>query len=248
MMRTRLLIASLLFWTQASFAGTPPHMTEISVSSSHLRVGDILADLAPDAAAYDLGPAPAANGSRIVDRDEIVRAFHDHNAEPPRVVPSAVRIVRKMRRMEAHEIADLVRAGLSENMPRGAAITNVRATRTSIPDGWTRATCEVARPPHRTGALTSSASLTFFENEQALWRISVPIDLSLDQDAKLYDLARGGRVTLVIRRGLVEVGAAGTAGADADVGDLLPVILSPSGRTISARLEDNEHAVAVGTP
>jgi hypothetical protein len=223
-------------------------MNEISVSRSQLRVGDIIADLDPQVAAVDLGPAPAANGSRVVAREEIVLALREQGIEAPRGVPAAVRIVRKMRRVDAAEIADLVRAGLSESMPRGATITSVRGTRTSIPDGWTRATCELPRPPHKTGAVTSSASLTFFENEQALWRISVPVDLSLDQDAKLYDVARGSRVTLVIRRGLVEVGAAGTAGADADVGDLVPVILLPSGRTISARLEDREHAVAVGTP
>ena len=57
----------------------------------------------------------------------------------------------------------------------------------------------------------------------------------------------GLAITLVIRRGLVEVSSAGTAGADADVGDLVPVVLSPSGRTISARLEDADHALAVGT-
>jgi hypothetical protein len=218
------------------------------VSSSHLRAGDIIADLAPEAAGIDLGPSPAASGSRVVDRDEILRAFHEHGVDPPRVVPAAVRIIRKMRRVTESEIADLVRAGLSENLPRGATIVRVHGMRTSIPDGWTRATCEVPRPPHRTGSLTSSASLTFFENEQALWRISVPLELSLDQDAKLYDVARGSRVTLIIRRGLVEVGAAGTAGADADIGDLVPIILLPSGRTISARLEDMEHAVAVSTP
>ncbi len=248
MRRTTAFLAALLLYASASSAGSPPHMTAISVSSLHIRVGDIIADLDPVAAAFELGPAPAANGSRVVDRDEIVRAFQEHGVEPPRILPAAVRVVRKMRRIEAGEIADLVRAGLSENLPRGATIAGVHGTRTSVPDGWTRATCEVPRPPHRTGVVASSASLTFFENEQALWRISVPLDLNLDQDAKLYDLARGSRVTLLIRRGLVEVGAAGTAGADADVGDLVPVILLPSGRTLSARLEDREHAVAVGAP
>jgi hypothetical protein len=243
------LVASLLLWASVSAAGPLPlHMTEISVSSSHLRVGDILADLDAEAAAFDLGPAPAASGSRVVDRDEIVRAFQEHGVEPPRFVPAAVRIVRRMRRMEAREISDLVRNGLSEGLPRGATITEIRGSRASIPDGWTRTVCELPRPPHRTGAVTSSASLTFYENEQALWRISVPVELALSQEAKLYDVERGSHVTLVIRRGLVEVGASGTTAADADIGDLVPVVLLPSGRTLSARLEDREHAVAVGAP
>ncbi len=249
MRRALKVVASLLLWTATSSAGSlQPRMTEISVGSSHIRVGDIIADLDSEAAAFDLGPAPAASGSRVVDRDEIVQAFREHGVEPPRVVPASVRIVRRMRRMEAREIADLVRAGLSETPARGATITDVHGSRASIPDGWTRTTCELPRPPHRTGTLTSAASLTFYENEQALWRISVPVELALSQEAKLFDVERGSRVTLLIRRGLVEVGASGTTGADADVGDLVPVTLLPSGRTLSARLEDREHAIAVGAP
>ena len=82
----------------------------------------------------------------------------------------------------------------------------------------------------------------------ALWRLSVPLELNLSQEATVYDVTRGSRVTLVIRRGLIEVSSVGTAGADADVGDLVPVILTPSGRTLSARLEDKDHAALVGAP
>jgi hypothetical protein len=210
-------------------------------------MGDILADLDPASAAFDLGPAPAASGSRVIDRDEILRAFRDHDTEPPHVLPTAVRVVRKMRRLEPRDIADLVHAALRENLPRGTTLGDVHGTRVSVPDGWTRVTCDVPRPPHKLGPLLSSASLVFYEGEQALWRISVPVDLTLSQEAMLYDVSRGARLTLVIRRGLIEVGAAATAGADADVGDLLPVTLSPSGRTLSARLEDKDHAVVVGS-
>jgi hypothetical protein len=247
-MRAAFVLASVLLWATASAASPgEPHPTEIPVSSSHLRMGDIIADLDPESAAFELGPAPAASGSRIIDRDEIVRTFREHNTEPPRVLPFAVRVVRKMRRLEPRDIAELVHEGLRENLPRGATLSGVRGTRTQVPDGWTRVTCEVPRPPHKTGAVASSVSLTFFEGEQALWRISVPVDLALSAEATIYDVTRGSHLTLVIRRGLVEVGAAATAGADADVGDLVSVTLTPSGRTLSARLEDKDHAVAVGT-
>jgi hypothetical protein len=249
MKRTGCLLASLALWGSTSAAGpVAPHPAEISVSRSEVHMGDIIADLEPGSAALDLGPAPAANGSRVIDRDEIVRLFHEHGVDPPHVLPSAVRIIRKMQRLEARDIADLVRGDLVESPPRGVTVVDVHGARTSVPGGWTRTTCEIPRPPHRTGPLTSQASLTFYENEQALWRISVPVDLSLSHEAMAYDLARGSRVTLVVRRGLVEVSSTGTAGADADVGDLVPVILLPSGRTLSARLEDKDHAVSLGAP
>jgi hypothetical protein len=243
------LLGVLALWS-ATGAADPQasHPREIAVSSYLVHVGDILGSLDPSAAELELGPAPAASGSRVIDREDIVRAFREHEVEPPRFIPAAVRIVRKMRRVDAPEVAEIVRDGLTESLPKGASITNVHAARISVPDGWTRTACTVPRPPHRAGGLTSQASLTFYENDQATWRVVVPVDLALSQEATVYDVTRGSRVTLVIRRGFVEVSAVGTAGADADVGDLVPVILLPSGRTLAARLEDKDHAVAQGAP
>jgi hypothetical protein len=249
MTRAVVLLVALLLSAEAGAADpTTHHTAEIALASSHLRMGDILADLDAESSAIDLGPAPAASGSRVVDREEIVRAFREHGVEPPRVLPYAVRVVRKMRRLTAREVAELARAGLQENLPRGATIADVHGVSVTVPDGWTRATCEVPRPPHKTGSVSSSASLTLYEGEQALWRLSVPVELNLSQEATVYDVSRGSRLNLVIRRGLVEVSAAGTAGTDADVGDLVPVVLLPSGRTLSARLEDKDHALLLGTP
>jgi hypothetical protein len=223
-------------------------IAEVSLSSSEVRIGDLIADLDPLTASIDLGPAPAAGGSRVIERDELLDAFRSHGLEPPHVVPAAVRVVRKMQRLTPQAIGDLVRGALGDSLPRGVGLADVHATRATVPDGWTRVTCEVPRPPHKAGAVSSSASLTFYESEQALWRISVPVDLSLSPEAVPYDVPRGSHVWLLIRRGLVEVSASGTAGADADVGGLVPVMLLPSGRVISARLEDKEHAVALGLP
>jgi hypothetical protein len=240
-----LFAAVLLLATMRSASAAT---AEVSVSSSHLRVGDLIADLDSEAAAIDLGPSPAAGGSRVVDRDEILRAFREHGMDPPHVVPVAMRVVRKMQRIDRDTISSLVRTTLGENLPRGVTLTDVHATRASIPDGWTRTTCEIPRPPHKTGPLTSSANLTFFEGDQALWSLSVPVEIVLTQEAVPFDVSRGSHLSLVIRRGLVEVSAAGTASGDADVGGLVQVVLASSGRAIPARLEDKDHAVAVGLP
>jgi hypothetical protein len=248
-MRAPLLTLTAALWAVPCLAAPSlTHPVDVPVSSYHIRVGDLIADLEPASAAVDLGPAPAANGSRVVDREEIVRAFHDHGLDPPRHIPAAMRVVRKMQHLDPKAVEDVVRSCLAVSLTRGATVAEVSASRTSVPDGWTRATCQVPRPPHKAGPLTSTASVVFFEEEQALWRISVPVGLSLSQEASQYDVPRGTHLTLVIRRGLVEVGTAATAGADADVGDLMPVFLLPSGRTISARVEDRDHAVALGSP
>jgi hypothetical protein len=90
--------------------------------------------------------------------------------------------------------------------------------------------------------------VSFMERAQLLCALSVPVDLLLSPEAAIFDLTRGARVVLMVRHGLVEVTVSGaTAAADADVGSLVPVVLHPSGRVLSARLEDREHAV-VETP
>jgi hypothetical protein len=59
---------------------------------------------------------------------------------------------------------------------------------------------------------------------------------------------RGGALTLVVRRGLVEVTSAAVAGADADIGNILQVTLRPSGRTVRARLVEKDLAELVESP
>jgi hypothetical protein len=231
-----------------SFAAAPKPR-EVTVASSRVHVGDLVAGLAPDAAGIDLGPSPAAGGSRIVDRAEIAEALRTHDIESPAVLPTSVRVIRKMKRLEVADIEQIVRQGLSGGLTRGVTLDAVHPpTPVNVPDGWTTIKTEVPRPPRRTGAVACEASVTFYENTQALWMMSVPVELMLSHEAAVADVVHGTRITLVIRRGLVEVSAAGTAGADADIGDLVPIVLHPSGRTVLARLEDSDHAVALDTP
>jgi hypothetical protein len=44
------------------------------------------------------------------------------------------------------------------------------------------------------------------------------------------------------------VSAGASTAADADLGEVVPVVVRSSGRTILARLEDRDHAVAIESP
>jgi hypothetical protein len=243
-----LLAVAVLTFQTASLAASPKPR-EVTIASSRVHIGDLVAGLAPDAAGIDLGPSPAAGGSRIVDRAEIVDALQAHDVESPAGLPNSVRVIRKMKRLEVADIEQIVRQGLSGGLTRGVTLDSVHPpTPVSVPDGWTTVKIDVPRPPRRTGTIACEASVTFYENSQALWMMSVPVELLLSHEAAVADVAHGARLALVIRRGLVEVSASGTAGADADIGELVPVILHPSGRTVLARLEDSDHAIAVDGP
>jgi hypothetical protein len=223
-----------------------PKIHEIVVASSRVRVGDIVPGLAAEAAKIDLGPSPSASATRIVERDEIVQALQEHGVEAPPGIAPAVRVLRKMKRLDAVELEHIVRDSLGPGLPRGVTLTGVHALRTvEVPDGWTRVTAEVPRPARRTGVVGSQASVMFYEDSQALWMLSVPVDLTVSPDGALADVQHGARISLVLRRGLVEVTTSGTAGTDANVGGIVQIVLHPSGRIVLGRLEDKDHAVAM---
>ncbi len=52
----------------------------------------------------------------------------------------------------------------------------------------------------------------------------------------------------MVRQGLIEVRIGASAGADANIGDMLPVVLRPSGRVLQARLIEPTVALAVEGP
>jgi hypothetical protein len=261
-MRGLFVVVALALHAAPSFAGAPEFVAtgvlaagaiasvrEIRVASFRVRACDVVDGLSPEAAGVDLGPAPALGGTRIIDRDEIVRALRAHDIDDPGNVPASVRVLRRARTLQPADVDRLVRETLGSKLPRGVALSAVHPGRPlDVPDGWTRATVDVPRPPRRTGPLASTASVVFFEDAQALVRVAVPVDLTLSEEAAIPDLQHGARVTLVVRRGLVEVTSSATAGADADVGAVLPVVLHPAGRIVRARLEDLEHAVMLDVP
>jgi hypothetical protein len=226
-----------------------PAVPEIGVAGSRVRIGDLVKGATSVAADVDLGPAPAAGGSRLIEREEMVQALRSRQIVEPRNLPAIVRVVRKMKRLWPADLELIVRDALSGKMSPGVSLSAVHPQQfVDVPEGCTRVTADLTRPPHRTGPFPSTVRVTFYDAAQALWILTVPVDLTLSEQAAVPDVQRGARVTLVIRRGLVEVSSAATAGGDADVGGLVPVVLHPSGRVIQARLEDKDHAIAVDAP
>ena len=206
-------------------------VAHVEVPGPKIRAKDILGAPAPD---VELGPTPPIGSSRIVDRAEIERAFEDANVAPPKKIPAAVRVSRKTRRLAAAPL------------PRGATLSNVRAVGADVPADFQRVSVDLPLLPRRAGPTTVQAVVTFLgENDAPLQKTITPIELVLPPEAALPDIPRGAPMTLVIRRGLVEVSISGVAATDGDIGAILPVTIRPSGRVLRARAVDRTHAVAL---
>lgn len=153
----------------------------------------------------------------------------------------------RVRRLGASEVAAAIRDDLAERpMPKNASVVAIRANAVEVASDFRRARVDLPPLPRRPGKITVQAKVTFVDGEDAaLFRTLVPIDLELPPGAAFPDIPRGSAISLVVKKGLLEVSVPAVAAIDADVGTILPVTLRPSGRVVRARAVDKDHAVAV---
>ncbi|HSO36138.1 MAG TPA: flagella basal body P-ring formation protein FlgA, partial [Labilithrix sp.] len=130
-------------------------------------------------------------------------------------------------------------------IPRGVTITAVRAVALPVPDGFDKVTVDLPTMPRRAGTVTVTAAVAFVAQGDVVARMTVPVDFAVTAEALVPDVAKGAAITLLVRRGLVEVSIGAVAGADGDLGGILPILLKPSGRVVRARVIDKDHAVSI---
>jgi hypothetical protein len=151
----------------------------------------------------------------------------------------------------AGELAELARTALSSSvvrLPKGATVLAAHpssAGKVLVPIAPSHVTIDVTPPARRAGPVTATAVLVFWKDADIAARIPLRLDLSVPPEALVYDVAKGRFVTVVVRRGLVEVTAPAVASSDGDVGDVIQVLLRPSGRALRAEIISKDRAVAV---
>lgn len=147
------------------------------------------------------------------------------------------------------ELAELAKTALAAGgmkLPKGAVVASARATADAwIPLAPSRVTIEMTPPPRRAGKVVTSAVLVFWKETDIAARLPLAVELSVPPGALVFDITKGAAITLVVQRGEVEVSAPAVASADADVGDVIQVLLRPSGRAFRARIVAKDRAVAV---
>lgn len=135
-------------------------------------------------------------------------------------------------------------ASAGAKIPRGATITGVRPSSIEVAP-YDAVTAVVTPPARKAGTITTPATLVFTSAGAIVARAPVTIEIDVPASAVAWDCAKGAPLVLVVQRGLVEVTSQAVAGADADVGDQIPVMLRPSGRILKAQLTAKDRAVAV---
>lgn len=155
------------------------------------------------------------------------------------------------RRATANELTELARTAISTSavrLPKGATLVAARpgaASNLDIPIAPSRVTIEITPPPRRAGSVTATAVLVFWKEADISARVPLHLDLAVPPEALLFDVPKGGILTLVVRRGLIEVSTQAVTSADADIGDIVQVLLRPSGRALRAQVVARDRAIAV---
>jgi hypothetical protein len=171
----------------------------------------------------------------------------------PNARPTARKATASMPRTKRLTPAEIERAAREAmaatppRLPKDAAVTGVRcATTPEVPAAPSRVTIEVARVPRRAGLVAVPAVLTFHTPAALSARVPVTIELDVPPGSLVPDVAIGSTVTLVVERGLVEITTPAVTSSGGDVGDVVQVILKPSGRALRAKLVAKDRAVAEG--
>lgn len=226
-------------------AGAPK---EVAVLGTRVHLADIVPGLEARAAAVDLGPTPAAGASRLVTRDDVLAACDHELVRAPTSLPPAIRIVRRTRHLEPWDVDALVRTAMAPKpLHHGVVLAMVRTPRAiDVVDGYARADVDVPVVPKKAGAFATTTTLTFTDaGGEVLARLPVPVVFAVSEEGATYDTPRGSAVTVVVRRGLVEVRVPGVATLDGDVGDAIPVQVRASGHVMRARLLARDEALVV---
>jgi hypothetical protein len=218
---------------------------EVQITGSRVHLSDVVANAPADLADFDLGAAPASGGSRIFDKGDLALALGDKQNKV--TLPNAIRIVRKMHKLDIAELEKTTTNSIAHmRLWRGASLVHVKPMHAiEIPEGWTKIDIEIPKPPRRSGALATNATLAFQADGETTAKVIVPIDLMLSEDAAKPEVAHGSEIQLIVKRGLVEVATPATAGADGDAGDVISVTVKASNRVLRARIQDASHVVAL---
>ena len=241
-------LASALFVAVLSRPASAQTVRTVEVSSKRITLGDLLPAVGGALADIDVGHAPAPGGSRIIHRREIERELERQKVQGVGAIPATVRVLRKVNFLDREKLRALTKkALLGAGLPRGVMLRSLRPpARARVPAGYDAVAVKLPKPPRRQGNWATTALVSFEQEGKVLARVVVPVDLVLDETAAQPDVAKGTPLTLLVRRGLIEIRVKVVAGANADVGDIFPVQMRPSGRVLRAKLTSRQIAEVVG--
>jgi flagellar basal body P-ring formation chaperone FlgA len=219
--------------------------TVVTVDKARVSLEDVMPDCPEQACKMDLGPAPAAQSSWLVDATVMRNALESAGEDRQKYANlKAVRVVSASKILDVAEASELVRPSIERALPHGVTLVAVEAkSRLTLPLLGAAGTAMLPKLPKRAGAFTTTAMVDVLLEGVLVRRVPVLVRVTIGADAARPDVPRGHTLTLVIERSNVTVSTDGVALRDSAVGEIAPFKVQRTGRILNARVKSAGVAV-----
>jgi hypothetical protein len=228
---------------RASPAGAGQERTR-SVSGSRVELGEIAERAPARLAELDLGSSPQPGQTRLITREEVLRRIQQAGLSAGDLeLPEAVRVTRPFEHWSTLELAERARPAIQQALAKGARLERVVARLPiTVARGAVIERASLSDLPKRVGPAQLLATVELNEDEATSKRLTLTVEVYVDEQGARHDLTRGSEVKLVIERKSATVTAVGEALSDADVGQIIQFRVRTSGKLLRAIVESPHHA------
>jgi hypothetical protein len=240
----RAFVAILLSLALPLSAGAEPTQ---SIDHARLLAGDLIKAAPAGVAEIDLGPAPPPGGTRLLNKSEIEQMLRQRGVDPSKLaIPAQIRIVGAAKRVAPAELVTLITPVIMAHLPPGVALTKIQpGYDVVVPPNATVGMVEIPRHPRQKGPFRTTANVQMVSDGEIVARIPVPVVLEVSEEAARPDVARGTRIGLVIDRRSLRIMTQASCMLDANIGDVVSVLVVPTNRVVKAKITSRDEAQMV---
>ena len=230
----------LLLWVAPSNADEPVTM----ISHDRVKLVDVVPEVAPGLANIDLGRAPPPGRSRYFSYDEMASRLRAAGVAASRLkLPRGVRVESKARQFSSEELEQMVEESVRKSLPPGIHLEEISVESPLVLSPTV--TAGRVRLPHFTtknGRQAQIGTVEILWGDQVALRLPVKMNVRIDGETVGHIVKRGSSVTLLIRRGSVEISALAQTLSTGRVGDVVSLRVGVTKKVMSARLVAPERA------
>lgn len=243
MKRFRLALFVALFAAVPLAAAAEPR---VRVEGPTVRLGDIVTS-APEALAnVEICKAPPAGSSRVVTRSDVLERLRSAGVEPGKLaVPETVRIETAAERWTAGDVTERASPHVKAQLQPGVELLKVKANQGVVVPVGTEVHGVSLRVPRRPGTHRVGGMAELMRDGEIVGRVPLTLSVTVSEMALEPTVRRGGLVSVYVAHGNARVGAAATALADTDAGEVAWFKVTSTGKVVKARVESRDQAKVV---
>lgn len=208
------------------------------ISHQRVRLGDVVSDVASGIANLDLGRAPPPGRSRYFSYEEMASRLHAAGISASRLkLPRGIRVESRARQFSTDELEQMVETDVQKSLPSGMHLERIKVESPLVLSPAVRVgSVRLPQFSAKNGEQTQTGTVEILWGDQVALRMPVKMSVRIKGDGAAHLVQRGASVTLLIRRGNVEISAIAQTLSTARVGEVISVRVGVTNKVMSGRL------------